>query len=107
MKPFTVNVIKIVQSIPSGKVMTYGQIAKAAGNSRGARQVVRILHSMSEKYYLPWHRVVNASGKITIPTEEGKLCQKQLLQTEGILFENDEKLALNIYRYDYIGFGEE
>lgn len=107
MQPFTVNAIKIIQSIPPGKVMTYGQIAKAAGSSRGARQVVRILHSMSEKYNLPWHRVVNANGKLTIPSEEGKLLQKHLLQKEGIIFGNDEQLSLKLYMYDPIEFWEE
>ncbi|PKG21505.1 MGMT family protein [Niallia nealsonii] len=107
MQPFTLNVIKIIQSIPRGKVMTYGQIAKAAGSNRAARQVVRILHSMSEKYQLPWHRVVNASGKLTIPTEEGKVLQKQLLQNEGIVFEKDDQLSLKRYMYDPIEFWEE
>ena len=60
MNPFTERVINIIKSIPIGKVMSYGQIAKVAGSPRGARQVVRILHSMSEKHKLPWHRVINA-----------------------------------------------
>ena len=106
MQPFTVNVIKIIQSIPRGKVMTYGQIAKAAGSNRAARQVVRILHSISEKYNLPWHRVVNASGKLTIPTEEGKLLQQHLLEKEGVIFEKDEQLSLKSYMYDPIEFWE-
>jgi len=106
MQPFTVKVIKIIQSIPRGKVMTYGQIAKAAGSNRAARQVVRILHSMSEKYNLPWHRVVNASGKLTIPTEEGKLLQQHLLEEEGVIFEKDEQLSLKSYMYDPIEFWE-
>ena len=47
MNPFTKRTIDIIQSIPEGQIMTYGQIASLAGNSRGARQVVRVLHSMS------------------------------------------------------------
>ena len=47
MNPFTKRTIDIIQSIPEGRIMTYGQIASLAGNSRGARQVVRVLHSMS------------------------------------------------------------
>ena len=46
--------------------MTYGQVAAAAGSPRGARQVVRVLHSMSEKYGLPWHRIINVQGEISL-----------------------------------------
>ena len=60
MNPFTERVIQIIQSIPAGRVMTYGQVAAAAGNRRGARQVARILHTMSQKHALPWHRIINA-----------------------------------------------
>ena len=47
MQPFTQRVIELIQAIPPGYVMSYGQVAAAAGNPRGARQVVRILHAMS------------------------------------------------------------
>lgn len=70
--------------IPPGKVMTYGQVAALAGNRRAARQVVRILHSMSRKYQLPWHRVVNAKGKISIPHDETYNEQILQLQIEGV-----------------------
>lgn len=53
MKAFTMKAIQVIQNIPSGKVMTYGQIAAQAGSPRGARQVARLLHSMSAKYELP------------------------------------------------------
>ncbi|EOR24029.1 methylated-DNA--protein-cysteine methyltransferase [Niallia nealsonii AAU1] len=56
MRPFTKKVVEIIADIPEGKVMTYGQIAAIAGSPRGARQVVRILHTLSEKYQLPWQR---------------------------------------------------
>ncbi|HEX5563862.1 MAG TPA: MGMT family protein, partial [Sporosarcina sp.] len=68
MVPFTERVVQIIRDIPAGKVMTYGQVAAAAGNPRGARQVVRVLHSMSAKYDLPWHRIVNAQGGISTPS---------------------------------------
>ncbi|MEG0679702.1 MAG: MGMT family protein [Carnobacterium sp.] len=63
MEPFTKRAIAIMKSIPSGKVMTYGQVAESAGNKKGARQVVRILHSMSKKYEIPWHRIINSKGE--------------------------------------------
>jgi len=84
MQPFTAQVIQIISSIPEGKVMTYGQIAKEAGNPRAARQVVRILHSMSRKYQLPWHRVVNSRGEIALQDDEGASLQRMLLEAEGV-----------------------
>lgn len=64
--------------------MTYGQIARLAGSPRGARQVVRILHSMSDKYHLPWHRVINSKGEIGFKDEEQLLTQVMLLESEGV-----------------------
>lgn len=83
MTEFTRQVMDIIKSIPYGKVMTYGQVALYAGNPRGARQVSRILHSMSEKHGLPWHRVINSQGGISL-TGEGGYLQGELLSQEGI-----------------------
>lgn len=83
MTKFTEDVISIIEMIPRGKVMTYGQIAAYAGIPRGARQVSRILHSMSEKYNLPWHRVINSKGSISLTGEAGFI-QAQMLVNEGI-----------------------
>lgn len=99
MTPFTERVIHIIQSIPSGKVMTYGQVAALAGNARGARQVVRILHSMSQKYDLPWHRIINAKGEVAIKDAEGAFTQKDRLLSEGIILTHSGKVDLVIYRY--------
>lgn len=99
MTPFTERVIQIIQSIPSGKVMTYGQVAALAGNSRGARQVVRILHSMSSKYNLPWHRIINAKGEVAIRDTEGAFTQKDYLLSEGIALSDSGKVDLAVYRY--------
>ncbi|MYL33706.1 DNA methyltransferase [Pontibacillus yanchengensis] len=107
MKLFTENVVNIILSIPSGKVMTYGQISKLAGNPRGARQVVRILHTMGEKYKLPWHRVINAKGEIGIKDEGLFMEQKISLEEEGIVFLTDKKIDLSTYQYNpKDGFGE-
>ncbi len=79
--------------------MTYGQIAKEAGNPRAARQVARILHSMSQKHNLPWHRVVNAKGEIVIKNEEGVWTQRTLLEKEGISVQ-EGKVAVEQYCFD-------
>ena len=101
MVPFTERVVRIIQEIPAGRVMTYGQVASAAGNPRGARQVVRVLHSMSAKYDLPWHRIINAQGGISTPSdrdEKGGL-QRKLLEAEGVKFFANGKVDLQVYRW--------
>ncbi|CEI80596.1 MGMT family protein [Oceanobacillus oncorhynchi] len=99
MTPFTEEVIKIIREIPSGKVMTYGQIAREAGNSRAARQVVRVLHSMSKKHQLPWHRVINAKGQLAIPNEEGNWEQRTRLEAEGVLVSSIGYVDLKKYQW--------
>ncbi|MBD8067812.1 MGMT family protein [Bacillus sp. PS06] len=84
MTPFTEKVMDIIKGIPKGKVMTYGQIAQLAGSPRAARQVVRILHSMSKKHRLPWHRVINAKGQIALQNEELFNEQWVFLENEGV-----------------------
>ncbi|WP_226527123.1 MGMT family protein [Metabacillus niabensis] len=99
MRPFTERVIHLILHIPEGHVMTYGQIARLAGSPRGARQVVRILHSMSVKYQLPWHRVVNAKGEIGFKEETAFLLQKQLLENEGIKLTEQHLIELSDYQF--------
>jgi methylated-DNA-protein-cysteine methyltransferase-like protein len=96
MTEFTRAVIDIIRGIPYGKVMTYGQIALYANNPRGARQVSRILHSMSTSYNLPWHRVINSKGTISLTGEAGFI-QATLLSEEGIAVKN-KKIDLSIYQ---------
>lgn len=99
MKPFTHKVIQVVHQIPTGKVMSYGQVAQAAGSPRGARQVVRILHTMSNAYDLPWHRVVNAQGRIVLKDAEEASTQKERLISEGIQVDWTGQMDLQKYRY--------
>lgn len=99
MLPFTERAVNIIKNIPSGKVMTYGQIAELAGSPRGARQVVRILHSMGSKHQLPWHRVINAKGEIGLKNSEAIFSQRQFLEDEGIIFMANGGIDLNTYRF--------
>ncbi|MHA0856423.1 MGMT family protein [Paenibacillus sp. CMAA1364] len=99
MQPFTQQVIEIIRDIPRGKVMTFGGVATFAGSPRGARQVVRILHSMSDKYNLPWHRVINAKGEISIQDDESNFLQRSLLEDEGVEFDMNGRIDLSIYHY--------
>lgn len=99
MQPFTHRVINIIKAIPEGSVMTYGQIAEQAGSRRGARQVVRILHSLSDIHQLPWHRVVNAKGEIAIRDEEARDMQVFYLNQEGVETSEDGHVDLDKYRH--------
>ncbi|UJL46267.1 MGMT family protein [Virgibacillus sp. NKC19-16] len=99
MKQFTENVLTVLHQIPEGQVMTYGQVARAAGSPRGARQVVRILYSMSRKYDLPWHRVINVKGQIALKSEEGIMNQKSMLEDEGIEVSETGKVDLDTYQF--------
>jgi len=91
---FTGNVIRIIGNIPPGKVLSYGRIAFLAGSPRGARQVTTILHSSTGKYDLPWHRVVNSKGRISFGNPAAYSVQKQLLESEGIVFSHDDRIDL-------------
>ena len=100
MNDFTRDTISIIKNIPEGKVLTYGLIAELAGAPRAARQVSRTLHSLSEKYDLPWHRVINSKGIISLKSIEGKEHQKWLLEQEGITVSDCFEIDLKKYLWD-------
>ncbi|MBT3273819.1 MAG: DNA methyltransferase [Spirochaetales bacterium] len=94
---FTERVVRIIKSIPVGKVTTYGGAAAAAGNHRGARGVVWILNSSSRREKLPWHRVINSKGTISLKPGYGFELQKQLLESEGIRVSQNGAVSLKDY----------
>lgn len=86
--------------IPKGKVTTYGKLAKLAGIANGARLVGRLMCELPEGSQLPWHRVINAQGKISLAIDSASYReQKRRLIDEGIEFVN-EKIKLSIYGYN-------
>lgn len=101
MSLFKQKVIEVVRSIPYGKVASYGQIALYAGFPRGARQVGWILNSTEGKIDLPWWRVVNHKGYLSIRGTKfsDKNLQRKLLLAEGIIVSEDFKLEINMYRF--------
>lgn len=95
MTLFTQKVIRLIQNIPSGKVSTYGQIAKLAGKPQGARGVSWILHSCTRSHRLPWFRVIGAQGKISIPWgSRGFQRQRRLLLEEDVNVSAEGKIDL-------------
>ncbi len=101
MSPFRKRVILIVQNIPYGKVASYGQVALYAGIPRAARQVGWILNQSEGKVSLPWWRVINNAGKITIKGNRynDRDTQRKLLQSEGLEIDNDFELDIENYRW--------
>lgn len=95
--PFTLRAIEVIRQIPEGKVLTYGRISTMAGSPGKARQVAWLLHSMSKKHDLPWQRVINAQGKISLPRGNGYEIQKALLESEGIRFSSHDIVDLKTY----------
>ena len=84
------RIYAVVRRIPRGRVATYGQVAEAAGLPGRARQVGYALHALPRGTAVPWHRVINAAGRLSrraIPG--GEVTQRQLLEREGVAFEGE------------------
>jgi methylated-DNA-protein-cysteine methyltransferase-like protein len=97
MRETTGRIIGAIKAIPPGKVSSYRDIALAAGLFNGARQVVRVLHSMSRTQELPWHRVIRADGRIALPPGGGKELQMALLRSEGVAVSDAGRVDLGRY----------
>jgi methylated-DNA-protein-cysteine methyltransferase-like protein len=94
------RIYKVVGQIPAGKVATYGQIAQLAGLPRHARMVGYALHALPHGSELPWHRVVNAKGEVSLrSTPQYEDIQRQLLEREGLAFNDKGRLSLSRCRW--------
>lgn len=96
---FTQKVIEIIKSIPRGRVCAYGAVARMAGSPRGARQVARILHSCSKNENLPWHRVVNRQGEISLSEFQGGGEQRKKLEREGVVFDQTGRIDMAVFMW--------
>lgn len=98
---FFEKVYILVRMIPRGRVASYGQIAAYLGHPRAARTVGWALHGIPEGSDVPWQRVINAKGRITISNVEySATLQRQLLEEEGIIFGDDERVDMGAYRWE-------
>jgi len=94
MKPL--QVYEIVQSIPRGMVMTYGQVAKLCGNPRASRAVGWILHRNPDPALTPCHRVVFKDGSLCSGYAfGGKDIQRERLVEEGVVFREEYKVDMD------------
>jgi methylated-DNA-protein-cysteine methyltransferase-like protein len=95
------SVWKVVSEIPSGHVLTYGEVARLSGMPKAARRVSQALRRAPRGMTLPWHRVINSQGKISFPEDSsGWLQQKDILENEGVVF---LKGKIDLDRFGYRG----
>ena len=89
------RIYAVVRRIPRGRVATYGQIAELAGLPGHARQVGYALHALPEGSTVPWHRVLNARGTLSLRRDSGaEISQRIRLEQEGIRFDAGGRVAL-------------
>ncbi len=99
---FREQVINFIKKVPRGKVISYGQVAAACGKPNGAREVGRILRSIdSSAISIPWWRVINNRGEISIKANwtATKQLQKELLMGEGVQVSSNFTIDMKKYRY--------
>jgi methylated-DNA-protein-cysteine methyltransferase-like protein len=92
---FNDQIYAVVRSIPRGKVLTYGRVAMLLNVPRGARAVGWALHALPAGTDVPWHRVINAQGGISIrgnPLAEER--QRELLEAEDVKFDESGHVRL-------------
>lgn len=95
------RIYAVVQRIPFGRVATYGQVAALAGFPGQARQVGYALHSLPAGSEVPWHRVINARGEVSLRSEAGwEHYQRHLLEEEGVVFNDSGRVDLDCYRWE-------
>ncbi|PJD92938.1 MAG: DNA methyltransferase [Legionella sp.] len=95
---FSKRVITLIRAIPPGTVATYGLIAKLAGNPRGSRSVGWLLHSSTQKYDLPWQRVIKSEGRLSFTDGSPNFAmQKSYLEAEGIIVSKHGRINLKTF----------
>ena len=96
---FSAAVIRLILTIPRGKVATYGQLAELAGHPGRSRQVGFILRTIVDADRVPWQRVIGATGRISFPRRnKNHKLQRKLLEREGVVF-TGVRVDLEQYRW--------
>lgn len=89
----------VVRRIPRGKVATYGMIAELARIPNGARQVGYALHALRDESGVPWHRVLNARGAVSLRSGGHDVTQRLRLEREGVRFDAGGRTDLERFRW--------
>lgn len=100
MGNFFQKVYEAVKTIPRGKVCSYGQVALMTGHPGAARQVGWALSSLPTKNDVPWHRVINAQGRVSLKGR-GEIAdvQKLILESEGVVFDINDKVDMEEFQF--------
>jgi methylated-DNA-protein-cysteine methyltransferase related protein len=95
------KIYEVVRRVPRGKVATYGQIAMLAGLEGQARQVGYAMAALPTSTALPWHRVINAQGRVSARSggSGGDIRQHQLLEREGVIFDGGGRIVLARFQW--------
>lgn len=100
-KSWALNVCQVIQGIPRGHVLTYGEVARLAGPGGSARRVSMAMRYAPDGVKLPWHRVINSQGKISFPVDSPYYAeQKSKLKKEGVKFAGE---VIDLKRFGYQG----
>jgi len=102
MSGFFEWVYRLVRQVPAGKATSYGAIARMLGQPHAARTVGWALHGLPGSSDVPWHRVINSQGRISIGGRgHGANLQRVLLEAEGVEF--DKNGAVDWERFGWAG----
>ena len=94
------RIYAVTRRIPKGRVATYGQVAQLAGLPGHARQVGYALHALATEEAVPWHRVINARGRISPRADPGgDDIQRQFLLREGVDIDAEGRIDLRRYQW--------
>ena len=94
------KIFAVVRRIPRGRVATYGQIAALAGLARQPRLVGYALHTLPSSSTVPWHRVINARGMVSVRSDgTASLSQRLLLEREGVHFDGRGRVSLERHKW--------
>ncbi|PKF49294.1 MGMT family protein [Enterovibrio nigricans] len=99
MPNFDLQIYAVLAQIPQGKVTTYGDVAKIAGYPRHARHVGKLLGSLPKDSRLPWFRVVNAKGMISLTGERFAVQREKLLE-DGVEVKENGAISMRRFRWD-------
>ena len=98
---FHARVAAVVRTVPAGRVTTYGDVATVLGSPQVARHVGWALAAM-DRPDVPWHRVINAQGRISARGDTGRVeVQRARLVAEGIRFDDSGRVDLRVFRYRF------
>ncbi|MCL9781795.1 MGMT family protein [Vibrio sp. S4M6] len=98
MDQFLQQIMLVISQIPQGKVTTYGEVARMAGYPGYARHVGKALSKMPRDSKLPWFRVINSQGKISLKGEAASR-QRKLLEQEEVNISENGRIRLKQYRW--------